>query len=174
MDQPSPPRRSLWRFSLRELLLLMLAIAAFLGWGRAIYQQRPRPYVPTDFVDKLDLSSDLMAIREELKDNDFTWGTSSGGRTTQGERTEREFRYAFPLRPANHAPFMDALEQRLQAKVSASGCTRHGIGRSRSSEFREFRLRYRQAKIHGSLRAILIGDEKVHLLILVEEQRQSP
>ena len=89
MDNAPHPRRSPWRFSLRELLLLMLAIAAFLGWGRAIYQ-RYKPFVPTPFASKLDLHADIRDIRKELGEEPGNWGRSSTRGSSGFYRYERD------------------------------------------------------------------------------------
>ena len=176
MDDPSPPRRSLWRFSLREMLLLMVAIAAFLGWGRAVYQQRPRPYSPTPFLRQLDLYREMTAIREELKDNDFLWQPGSGsGASSDGDGTELELHYSFALKPANRNAFMSKLRQRLHAKLLASDCKFHGHGIGAAGTNPTFHLPYQRDNVRGSLRAYLYEEgDKVRLFVFVEEWRKSP
>ena len=57
MNDMPQPRRSLWRFSLREMLLLMVAIGAVLAlW---LHQ---RPLRPTNFYRRFDLVSSLDAF----------------------------------------------------------------------------------------------------------------
>src|SRR5947208_665722 len=46
MKQSPPNQGRWWRFSLRELLLLMLAAGAFIGWGVLLYE-RSQPYEPS-------------------------------------------------------------------------------------------------------------------------------
>jgi hypothetical protein len=72
----------------------MLAIAAFLGWGRAIYQ-RYKPFVPTPFVSKLDLNSDIRAIRKELGEEPGNWGSSRTRGSSSSHGYERDYRYEF-------------------------------------------------------------------------------
>jgi hypothetical protein len=174
MDQPSPPRRSLWRFSLRELLLLMLAIAAFLGWGRAIYQQRAKPFSRTPFLLEFKLHRELMAIREELKDNDFRWQPGSiGVGSSDGEGTESASHYAFALKPANRNALMTKLRERMHEKLLASGCKSDGVGFGSGGTNPQFHMRYERDNVRGSVRANLFEEgEQVRLFVFFEEHRK--
>lgn len=173
MDQPSPPRRSFWRFSLRELLLLMLAIGAFLGWGRATYQ-RYKPFVPTPFFTKLDLNGDIILIRQQLGEPTARWSSSSGSGQGNPSRYERDYRFGFPLPAAKANAFIDKLRQRIVDQLDAHDCRVQGRGGGTTSGMEEFHLRYTRDVVEGSLRVILIpsGDE-ARLLVFVEERRKS-
>jgi hypothetical protein len=173
MDQASPPRRSSWRFSLRELLLLMLAIAAFLGWGRVVYQQRAKPFSATPFLRQFDLHGELMAIREELKDNASYWHSGSGsGGSSDGEGTERSYHYSFALKPANRNALMTRLKQRLHNTLIASDCECYDVDGSAGTN-PTYNLRYQRDNVRGSVRAFLFDEgEKVRLFVFVEEHRK--
>jgi hypothetical protein len=173
MDQASPPRRSSWRFSLRELLLLMLVIAAFLGWGRVVYQQRAKPFSATPFLRQLNLHRDMMTIREGLEDNDFIWqpGSGSGG-SSNGEGTERSYHYSFALKPANRNALMTRLKQRLHNTLIASDCECYDVDGSAGTN-PTYNLRYQRDNVRGSVRAFLFDEgEKVRLFVFVEEHRK--
>jgi hypothetical protein len=70
MDEPirrtSLLRRWL-RFSLRELLLLMIAVAAVLGWLRSLHRDYG-PFAPTPFADCMftQLASDYREVAEHV------------------------------------------------------------------------------------------------------------
>ncbi|HZL87358.1 MAG TPA: hypothetical protein VFB96_03190 [Pirellulaceae bacterium] len=173
MDQASPPRRSFWRFSLRELLLLMLAIAAFLGWGRAIYQ-RYKPFVPTPFSSKLDLQGDIRLVRQQLGETPARWVSGGSSGRAGRDRLERDYHYGFPLQAANGDAFMEKLSQRVRDQLGAHGCTVHGSGRGSSGGMKEFHMRYVRDVVEGSIRVILIGDDsQARLLVFLDEQRPS-
>jgi hypothetical protein len=173
MDQPSPPRRSFWRFSLRELLLLMLAIAAFLGWGRAIYQ-RYKPFVPTPFFSKLDLNGDIMLIRQQLGEPPASWVSSSASGSGGPSGYERDYRFGFPLTAGYADAFLSKLRQRLSDQLGTHHCQIHGATRGSTGDIKECRLTYSRNAVEGSVRAVVIlsGDE-ARLLVLVQERRQS-
>ena len=175
MDNAPHPRRSPWRFSLRELLLLMLAIAAFLGWGRAIYQ-RYKPFVPTPFASKLDLHADIHAIRQQLGEPPRSWGSSSASGGGGGRHYHRDYRYGFPLQAAHAATFMEMLQRRIAEQLRVGGCKVLGSGHGSSGDLRHFRMHYVRDVTEGSVRVVLITGEtkRANLLVFVEEQRQSP
>lgn len=155
--------------------MLMLAIAAFLGWGRGIYQ-RYKPFVPTPFASKLDLHADIRDIRKELGEEPGNWGRSSTRGSSGFYRYERDYKYQFPLHAENADALVEKLWQRIVAQLRAGGCqVEGGGGLGASGEFRDFRVQYERDVVEGSVRVILIDDgEKGDLLIFVEEHRLSP
>jgi hypothetical protein len=174
MDNVPPPRRSFWRFSLRELLLLMLAIAAFLGWGRAIYQ-RYKPFVPTPFASRLALDGDIVLIRKELGEPRASRFNSGRSVRNGAGRYECDYRFGFPLKRVKAANFFEKLRQRLWDQLDANGCTIQGSGRCSSRDLEEVRLRYVRADVEGSIRVIVIAHEdEVRLVVFVEEERKLP
>ena len=152
----------------------MLAIAAFLGWGRAIYQ-RYKPFVPTPFLNKFEPNDEVVLIRQMLGEPPATWSSSSGSGSGGTGRYERSFRIAFPLQPDNADTFLEKLKQRIRDQLTASGCKVNGSGGGSSGGFDEIRLRYDRDVVEGSVRVILIpaGDE-ARLLVFVEERRHLP
>ena len=171
MTDTPQPRRSLWRFSLRELLLLTVAIAALLGWGVTIFR-RYRPLVPTPFASELNLEADVAAVRKQIEEKGPSWtGITNDGSGSSGRRYERDYVLTFALAKAKANDFMRALQQRLIEHVKASGCREGASGYVGSS----FRLHYERGIMEGSLRAYLIaGDEQAQLLVFVQEQQQPP
>jgi hypothetical protein len=152
----------------------MLAIGAFLGWGRAIYQ-RYKPFVPTTFASKLDLHADIRAIRKELGEEPGNWGSSSTRGSSGPHGFERDYRYSFPLDGANAIAFLDKLRQRFRDQLDAAGCGVHGTGRGTSGGMQEFRFWYVRDVVEGSVRGILIPDgDEARLFVFVDERRKSP
>lgn len=171
MDQPSAARRSFWRFSLRELLLLMLVIATSLGWGVTVF----RPYLPlspSPFARELFLETDIAEVRRQIGESaDPSIGMMSDGSGTTGRRYQKDFVYTFALTPDNAYPFMKALQAKLRQEVVASGCREGAGGYSGSS----FRIDYEYGNTEGTLRAYIDpGDERAKMFVFLHEQRQPP
>src|ERR1044072_9214548 len=99
MNDVSPARRSFWRFSLRELLLLMVAVAAFLGWGGLLYQQY-RAFEPTPFfANNQTWQQDVVAIYRQLGDDAFQRASGSTTECNGTASASRTFVYNIPLPP---------------------------------------------------------------------------
>jgi hypothetical protein len=65
MNESLGKRRSVWRFSLRELLLLMLAAGAVIGWATVLY--RSLQLKPTPFFEKNESwRNDVLQIFQDL------------------------------------------------------------------------------------------------------------
>ena len=174
MHDAPQPRSSFWRFSLREMLLVMLAIAAFLGWGRAIYQRYKR-FTPTPFLSQLDMSSEVILVRQQVGELPASWSSSSAGTSGGPRGYERDFRLTFPLSPDKGDAFIKGLQQRMRDRLDAHGCQIEGAGHGRTGNTQEFRLRYVRDIVEGSLRVILIpGGDQARLLVFVEERRRPP
>jgi hypothetical protein len=171
MDQPTPPRPSFWRFSLRELLLLVLVVGAFLGWGVSIFR-RYRPLSPTPFANELFLEADIGAVRQQIGEtSDPSTGMMSDGSGTNGRRYQKDMVYTFALTPANAQPFLSALRDRLKDQLQARGCREGASGYYGTS----FRIDYEYGSTEGTLRAYLnAGDERAQMFVFLHEQRQPP
>jgi|SRR5262245_3237171 len=135
MHQPTSRLRSFWRFSLRELLLLTLVVAAFLGWGTTFFHYYFGRYEPSSIVDRNqvgDWISDIYQTCEEIgeaaPERMVQTVTSNSG--TWAAQETMYFRFSLPT--AKRRAFMDAYLKRVQARLKAAGCTggggAHGFG----------------------------------------------
>jgi hypothetical protein len=134
MDQPPQVRWSWLRFSLRELFLVTLVTAAFLGWGTTVFQYYFTRYTSSSFFESDEPQAqyargwvkDIQEICEELgeaaPERIVHTITTSGG-TWAGQRT---MYFRFPLPSAKRKPFMDAYVKRVRDRLKATGCTDGG------------------------------------------------
>ena len=70
MNQQPSIRRSFWRFSLCELMLLMLAAGAMIGWATVLYRSqrlKPTPF----FVNNENWRNDVVQIFQDLGEPPF-------------------------------------------------------------------------------------------------------
>src|SRR4051812_5187227 len=123
MDQASNRVRSFWRFSLRELFLLMLVVAAFLGWGTTFFHYYFWRYEPSSLVDRNQVSDWGSDIYEtwvelgELAPERVAQTITSNGGTWAAQQT-MYFRFSFPA--AKRRAFMDVYLKRVQARIKAA------------------------------------------------------
>lgn len=129
MDQAASARKSFWRFSLRELFLLMLVVAAFLGWGTTFFHYYFGRYTPSSIVDRNqvgDWESDIYetcaALGELVPEHIGRTVTTNGG-TWAAQQT---MYFRFPLPAGRRKAFMDDYLNRVQARLKAAGCTGFG------------------------------------------------
>ena len=171
MDQPSPPRPSFWRFSLRELLLVMLVIALVLGWGRSVYQAY-KPFRPTAFAQNFDVQQDIDAIRRELGETSRAF--ASGGSSSSGRPQGYEWRIDRNVKIPAHKrqAFMSALQQRVKERLGRE-CWIGGGGTGRGSIGHHFHFNYSSDIVTGRFHAYLVetNDDESQLLIFIYEHR---
>src|SRR5262245_29407244 len=120
--EPALPRRPYWRFSLRELLLLVLAIAAILGWGQSIYQ-RFKPLEATALVRNFELGKEIAFVRQQLGETgpDF----ASVGEFSAGSVGPSQYRTAecnVLLASDDLSMFMTALLSQFFEKIRENDC----------------------------------------------------
>src|SRR5262245_650423 len=140
MDQTPSRWRSFWRFSLRELLLLTLVVAAFLGWGTTFYHYYFGRYEPSSFFEGDEpLPQYVSGFVREIKEVCEEVGEPAPERVVQTITNnggtwaaQRTMYFRFPLPTAKRKAFMDAFLVRVQKRLQATGCTggggAHGFG----------------------------------------------
>src|SRR5262245_51574636 len=108
MERARQTRGRWWRFTLRELLLLMLAVAAFLGWGGLLYQQF-RTFEPTPFfTNNESWARDIREICEELGETGVKQASGSSTKSVGTLAVSRTTVCTIPLPPAKRTQFLHA------------------------------------------------------------------
>jgi hypothetical protein len=167
-------RASWWRFSLRELLLAMLAIGAFSGWGVLLYERFQR-FEPTDFYLKQSdwQQESIAAARKETGETESsdlgwtstnTWGPSAVESTTA---------YRVRISKAHNDAFVQALEARISDRLTTSGCQMRGFAGSDSGHNQALIVGYRAEGVAGVVDVCFFPSDGSHarLVITVHEQR---
>jgi len=166
MDAPSPVRRSVWRFSLRELLLLMIAVAAFLGWGGLLYQQY-RSFEPSPFfANNQTWKQDVIAVCQELGEET---GIQLGVSSIESTGTAAVTRTIVHRVPASlpRAAVLDALVKRALVKMAADDC-RTGSNGSGSDEKTSSRVFLYERGPVGGVFEIWITDAGSEAIVTVQ------
>src|SRR5262245_30069189 len=99
MDQARLARKSFWRFSLRELLLLMLAAGAVIGWATVLYrsqQLKPTPF----FENNENWGNDVLQIFQNLGEPPFQNVPGTVMHSEGPGSVQRTYVFRLPLPPA--------------------------------------------------------------------------
>jgi hypothetical protein len=167
VNQETNPRRSFRQFSLRELLLLMLAVGAFLGWGALFYQQFQR-FEPTRYyTDNSDWRDEISAVLQELGEdgsrlNGFAATQSSGRWAAHGSSS-----YRFRVSAANSAPFIAAFQARVHERMTAAGCNVRSSAASSSGAAQALVLGYSTGPVAGATEVCFFPSDGSHARLVV-------
>jgi hypothetical protein len=166
-------RRRWLRFSLRELLLMMLAVAGFLGWGALLYESYQR-FEPTPFyLENMDWREEIAAALKEVGEES---PPSSGFASTQiwGRSADHcTMGYRFRLDSAKSGAFFQALRSRIRGRMTAAGCVLGGSAESNSGANQTMAITYRAGSSAGSVGVCFFPSDGSHarLVITMQEQR---
>jgi hypothetical protein len=158
-----------WRFSIRELLLLTAAVAAFLAWAGLFYQ-RNKPYQRTKVPDEIGRLEVLLEISRQLGHQTST--TSSGG-TGKSDMysTSRTFDIELDLPRELRGPFMEAYLDHVR-KVLGEHATSASAGGTTRDEWglRDFEFEYSSGPTRGSIYVRSMGGNgELSLFIFLHE-----
>ena len=173
MNDPSR-RGSWWRFSIRELLLLTAAVAAFLAWAGLLFQ-RSRPYEPTRIPDLVGNFQGVRTIAESLGHRTSSYTAGGGGGSSMHETT-RTYDIRIDLPGKLRGPFMTAYRDHVRVvlqkeadDVSGGGTTSGFAGLS------AFDFHYSKGNTRGTVIVrSMTGVEELSLLVLIHEYDTRP
>jgi hypothetical protein len=172
---PRPARRPtadfpIWRFSIRELLLLTAAVAAFLAWAGLFYQ-RHKPYQRTKVPDEIGRLEVLLEISRSLGHKTST--TSSGGSgKSDMYSTGRTFDISLDLPRELRGQFMEAYLEHVRKVLAQHATSSTGAGTVRDElGLRAFEFDYSSGPTRGSIYVRSMGGNgELSLFIFVHEQ----
>jgi hypothetical protein len=168
-----PQKKSFWRFSLRELLLVMLAVAGFLGWGSLLNVSFQR-FEPTPFyMESMDWREDIAAALKEAGEESPR--SSSFASTQNWGRSANQcmLAYRFRLAPSNNSAFFRALKSRIRGRMTAAGCVLAGEASSNSGVSEATAISYLLGSSAGAANVCFFPSDGTHarLVLTMHEQR---
>src|SRR5438067_13205881 len=107
MDQTLPSRKAFWRFSLRELMLLMLTAGALIGWATVLYRSqrlKPTPF----FANNESWRNDVLQIFQDLGEPPFKDAPGTMMHSEGSGSVQRTVVFRIPLPPAKKSEFLSA------------------------------------------------------------------
>ena len=172
-DSASP--KKWWQFSLRELLILMVAVAAVVA---LFVQNRPRR--PTSFYDNFNPQAELESIgSSQSLPVDISGSSQNSGGGPNSAQLEASFYLRSPSLDELQSKIMTEWRSRIFAKLQQQGCDPVGNSQSgkrdRGSEefdsLSSFGLRYRKGATRGILRiyALRQSESQSRVLVLLDE-----
>jgi|GEM_PF-6966982 len=150
--QAAPPRTSRWRFSLRELLLLMTALAAILALAIQNWPESNKRW-ESAFARNIDLMRLSQETITELGAK-RAYPNNGGGSSSQGPSdgvSQMTFRAEFEATGVGKRQFADELFQKIDKQLKSSGAQLVGPGMRGTGTLEEsLTLAYRSGNIRGA------------------------
>ena len=171
MDQPLLQRKAFWRFSLRELMLLMLTAGALIGWATVLYRSqrlKPTPF----FANNENWQNDVLQIFQELGEPPFKDAPGTIMHSEGSGSVQRTFVFRIPLPTAKKSEFLSALKARARAKMKKEGCSNMGESASTSKDNQVCVLGYSRGMVTGTVQICVMaaGDETAVTMTMQEVQ----
>jgi hypothetical protein len=171
-DKRPAARRSWWRFSLRELLLVMLVVAGFLGWAVLLFESY-RPFSPTQFYrESNDWREDIAAALQEIGEQP---PRSSGFAATQTRgrwADQHTVAHRFRLPSEQSGAFFRAFRSRIRNRLTAAGCTLGSSAESNSGVSQAMAITYRLESIAGSINVCFFPSDGSHARLVISHHEQ--
>ena len=171
MDQASSVRRSLWRFSLRELLLLMLTAGAVIGWATVLYRSQrlqPTPF----FANNENWRNDVLLIFQELGEPPFRDVPGTIMHSEGPGSVQRTMVFRVPLPPAKKNAFLKALVAKAREKMKKEGCANTGESSSSAGTNNDVDvLGYSRGMVSGTVQICVMeaGDGETAVTMTMQE-----
>jgi hypothetical protein len=173
MEQTSAARPSIWRFSLRELLLVMLAAGAMLGWGVTLIPHlwffKSSPF----FAGNESWHAEVASIYEELGEPPFTGAAGTMMHCETSSSAQRTFIFQLPLSAGKQQAFLSALKNRVREKVRQAGCKWAGEAGGSGANAVDSVLGYTYGAVSGTFQICVLdaGNERAMVVVTMQEER---
>ena len=175
MDQPSPPRRTHWRFLLRELFLFTIAASAILALVASHRWYGPLYLQPSVLSQEFGMPDQMRALAARCGHSPRALEDTGGTYTSSGQMVSRLISYRIALPDAARDRFLvelrrDALEmiRRGAHQPISDGSVPSDTGRP------GFRVTYqgRHSRGHFVVRPIDLSSEKMDVMIFLHEHME--
>src|SRR4051794_14710637 len=172
MDQAPRPRSAWWGFSLRELMLVMLAAGALIGWAGLLYERSQR-FQPSTLYDESPFWRGEVAASREDAGESGSLAIPFVVTHADGPSAHRNESYVIPLNVANHDAFLNAFRSRVRKRLTEAGCKVHGgaesSGESQVAFIYTYRLEARAGAVHVC--AFKNSDSLARVVVTMHEER---
>jgi len=166
---PARRRGAWWRFSIRELLLLTAAVAAFLAWAGLLFQ-RSLPFQRTTIPDTVGDFQNIRAICTKLGHRPASY-SSGGGGSSNMYATIRSYDCQVDLPAKLRGQFMANYREHIRATLAKLADRVGGAGSiSDGRGLKGFDYEYDKGRVHGTVVVrSTSGDDGLSLFIFVHE-----
>jgi len=163
----------MWRFSLRELLLVMLAAAAFLGWAAVLY--RSGRLKPTKFFAENETwQTEVAAVLQELGEPSFSGGAGTTMHSEGTAANQRTFVFRIALPEDKIGSFIGLFMKRARSKLAAAGCKVAGEAAGSGANHVQV-IGYVNDAISGTIQICVgkAGNDRATAVLTMTEQQGS-
>jgi hypothetical protein len=175
MDAQQQPRRSAWRFSLRELLLLMTTVAAVLALAR-VYYRRSEPFVPTKFSEQFWKPGQIALAMQRAGVSRPLSLQGSGGPHSHTESCSGSAHYVLEADDQELQNLIAELLREAERQIQKEEGRFIGQGSDAGLGHKGVSLEYRVDQTFGHI--YIAGDpisnQKARLFIFIHEHRLRP
>ena len=174
----APASTSPFKFTLRELLLAMVAIGALLALAVKSYE-KAQPFVPTGLFESLDTSKAktiVAAIGRQLEVEMDQIGAGEG-ESSGGNSASREIRLNIRMPSETFAEIVGGLQAEIEKMLVEDGCaivSSGGASEGGKTNLTQFSFDYEKENTRGHVfvHRVPASSGTLNLYILIHEFRQ--
>jgi hypothetical protein len=168
-SESQPCRRALWQFSLREVMILTIAVAAVLALA-----VQSRPFHQTEFFDSFNETLLFQTVCARLN-LPAEIPASGGGHSVGSNKAVRDYQLHINAPPTKDAGRVVAeLRKEVEALLNRQGCDIHGrgtVGEPENNQLSAFQFDYVRGSTEGDIYVTShrADDDRWELRILIHE-----
>jgi hypothetical protein len=158
-----------WQFSIRELLLLTAAVAAFLAWA-GLYFQRAQPYRRTPIPQLVGDFEIIQKVGRALGQPVLSY-SSGGSGSSDPQRSTYSYDPQITFPPARRGELMEGYQAELRGLLEAHADDVWGAGTNRDGlGLKAFEFTYEKGNSRGRVFVRSFdGQDEIELFIFVHE-----